>query len=135
MLSSPTTGEDSKHGRFLWVRMTGPLAPYASGLAGELARLGLTEGSAKGQLGLAAHLSRWLVALAVGTDALTGPTVEEYLVARRAARYKAYLTQKALALLLGYLRAGPSPGGRERSAGDTDRGAAGGVPLLPAGRA
>ena len=25
------------------VRMTGPLAPYASGLAGELARLGFTE--------------------------------------------------------------------------------------------
>ena len=43
--------------------MTGPLAPYASGLAGELARLGFTEGSAKGQLGLAAHLSRWLAAL------------------------------------------------------------------------
>ena len=25
------------------VRMTGPLAPYATGLAGELARLGFTE--------------------------------------------------------------------------------------------
>ena len=42
---------------FYGVRMSGPLAPYASGLAGELARLGFTEGSAKGQLGLAAHLS------------------------------------------------------------------------------
>jgi hypothetical protein len=47
---------------FYGVRMTGPLAPYASGLAGELARLGFTEGSAKGQLGLAAHLSRRLAA-------------------------------------------------------------------------
>jgi len=37
------------------VRMTGPLAPYATGLAGELARLGFTEMSARGQLGLAAR--------------------------------------------------------------------------------
>jgi integrase/recombinase XerD len=89
---------------FYGVRMTGPLAPYASGLAGELARLGFTEGSAKGQLGLAAHLSRWLAAAGVGTEGLTGPMVEEYLAARRAAGYTAYLTQKALAPLLGYLR-------------------------------
>jgi integrase/recombinase XerD len=84
--------------------MTGPLAPYASWLAGELARLGFTEGSAKGQLGLAAHLSRWLAAAGVGTEALTGPMVEEYLAARRTAGYTAYLTPKALAPLLGYLR-------------------------------
>jgi hypothetical protein len=60
MLSSPTIGEDSEHGRFLRSPDDGTLAPYASGLAGELARLGFTEGSAKGRLGLAAHLSRWL---------------------------------------------------------------------------
>jgi hypothetical protein len=33
------------------VRMTGPLAQYAGGLAGELARLGFTELSARCQLG------------------------------------------------------------------------------------
>ena len=96
---------------FYGVRMTGPLAPYASGLAGELARLGFTEGSAKGQLGLAAHLSRWLSGAGLGADALTGRTAEEYLAARRAAGYKAYLTPKALAPLLGYLRGlGVAPG-------------------------
>ena len=89
---------------FYGVRMTGPLAPYASGLAGELARLGFTERSARCQLGLAAHLSRWLAAAGLGTEALTGPAVEEYLAARRAAGYTAYLTPKALAPLLGYLR-------------------------------
>jgi integrase/recombinase XerD len=89
---------------FYGVRMTGPLAPYASGLAGELARLGFTELSARCQLGLAAHLSRWLAAAGLGTDALTGLRVEEYLAARRAAGYTAYLTPKALAPLLGYLR-------------------------------
>jgi len=86
------------------VRMTGPLAPHATGLAGELARLGFTEMSARGQLGLAAHLSRWLAAAGLGTMALTAPVVEEYLAARRAAGYTAYLTPKALAPLLGYLR-------------------------------
>ncbi len=89
---------------FYGVRMTGPLAPYANGLAGELARLGFTELSARCQLGLAAHLSRWLAGAGLGTDALTGRTAEEYLAARRAAGYTAYLTPKALAPLLGYLR-------------------------------
>jgi hypothetical protein len=87
------------------VRMAGPLAPYARGLAGELARLGFTELSARGQLGLAAHLSRWLDAAGLGTAELTGATVEEYLASRRASGYTAYLTPKALAPLLGYLRA------------------------------
>ena len=86
------------------VRMAGPLAPYASGLAGELARLGFTELSARCQLGLAAHLSRWLDAAGLGAAALTTPVVEAYLAARRASGYTAYLTPKALAPLLGYLR-------------------------------
>jgi integrase/recombinase XerD len=86
------------------VRMTGPLAQYARGLAGELARLGFTELSAQCQLGLAAHLSRWLAAAGLGTAALTTAVVDAYLAARRAAGYRAYLTPKALAPLLGYLR-------------------------------
>jgi integrase/recombinase XerD len=86
------------------VHMTGPLAPYARGLAGELARLGFTEMSARAQLGLAAHLSRWLAGADLGTPALTASVVEAYLAARRAAGYTAYLTPKALAPLLGYLR-------------------------------
>ena len=86
------------------VRMAGPLTPYARGFAGELARLGFTEFSARTQLGLAAHLSRWLAAAGLGTAALTTSTVEAYLAARRAAGYTAYLTPRALAPLLGYLR-------------------------------
>ena len=86
------------------IRMTGPLAPYAPGLAGELARLGFTELSARCQLALAAHLSRWLGAAGLGTAALTTAVVDAYLAARRAAGYRAYLTPKALAPLLGYLR-------------------------------
>jgi site-specific recombinase XerD len=84
--------------------MTGPLAVHVAGLAGELARLGFTEMSARAQLGVAAHLSRWLAAGGLGTMALTASVTEEYLAARRAAGYTAYLTPKALAPLLGYLR-------------------------------
>ena len=86
------------------VRMVGPLAPYARGLAGALARLGFTEFSARGQLELAAHLSRWLQAAGLETAALTSPVAEAYLAERRASGYTAYLTPKALAPLLGYLR-------------------------------
>ena len=86
------------------VRVTGPLAQYAKGLAGELARLGFTELSARCQLGLAGHLSRWLAGAGLGTAALTTAMVDGYLAARRTAGYRAYLTPKALAPLLGYLR-------------------------------
>ena len=47
------------------VRMAGPLAPYARGLAGELARLGFTELSARGQLGLAAHPTPGILGVSV----------------------------------------------------------------------
>ena len=86
------------------VRMTGPLAPYARGFAGELARLGFTELSAGGQLRLVAHLSRWLAGAGLGTAALSGPVADQYLAARCAAGYTAYLTPKALRPLLDYLR-------------------------------
>jgi hypothetical protein len=71
--------------------MTGPLTPYASGLAGELARLGFTEGSANGQLGLAAHLSRWLAAAGVGTEALTAlaATMQAFFTERLIAQRRA----------------------------------------------
>lgn len=86
------------------VRLAGPLAPYAEGFAGELARLGFTALSARDQLRLAAHLSRWLAGPGLGTADLTAPVVAELLAARRAAGYTAYRTPKALAPLLAYLR-------------------------------
>ncbi|MEJ7744376.1 MAG: hypothetical protein WKF73_18650 [Nocardioidaceae bacterium] len=64
--------------------MVGPLMPYARGFAEELARLGFTTFSARGQLGLAAHLSRWLAGAGLDPMALTTVTVDAFLVARRA---------------------------------------------------
>jgi site-specific recombinase XerD len=86
------------------VRVAGPLAPYAEGLAGELARLGFKPSSARLQMQVAAHLSRWLAQAGLGAAALDGPVTDRYLASRRAAGYTAYLTLRALGPLLGYLR-------------------------------
>jgi site-specific recombinase XerD len=94
-------------------RVTGPLAPYAEGVAGELGRLGFTPASARLQMQVTAHLSRWLAGEGLGAAALAGPVTDRYLAARRAAGYTAYLTPKALVPLLGYLRrlgVAPQPG-------------------------
>jgi len=86
------------------VRVAGPLEPYAQGLAVELGRLGFTPVSARLQMQVAAHLSRWLAGAGLGAAALTGAVADRYLAARRAAGYTAYLTPRALCPLLGYLR-------------------------------
>ena len=86
------------------VRVVGPLEPYAAGFAAELARLGYTLFSARGQLGLIAHLSRWLAGAGLDAAALSPAVVDRFLVAGRAAGYTAYRSPKALSPLLGYLR-------------------------------
>src|SRR5260370_15197450 len=91
------------------VRVTGPLAPYARGLADELARLGFTEFSARGQLGLAVHLSRWLAGSGLDAAGLTALGAGGDLAARRAAGDTAYRAPQALAPLLGH-PAGPGVG-------------------------
>lgn len=86
------------------VRVVGPLEPYAAGIAAELTRLGYTLFSAREQLGLVAHLSRWLAGEGLDVSMLTPVVVAQFLVARRGAGYTAYRTPKALSPLLGYLR-------------------------------
>jgi integrase/recombinase XerD len=85
------------------VRFVGPLAPLAAELKGEFVRLGYATSSATVQLQLAAHLSRWLLAEGLGTDALTGPVIEGFLTARRR-HYRNYCSMRALEPLLAYLR-------------------------------
>ncbi|MBV8541803.1 MAG: tyrosine-type recombinase/integrase [Pseudonocardiales bacterium] len=86
------------------VGMVGPLGPYARGFAAELARLGFTKLSAQKQMELAAHLSRWLGDAGLGVADLATPVVGGFLAGRRTSGYRQYLTAKALAPLLGYLR-------------------------------
>jgi len=86
------------------VRVVGPLEPYAAGFAAELTRLGYTLFSARLQLGLARHLSRWLAGEGLDASMLTPAVVAQFLVVRRAAGYTAYRSPKGLSPLLGYLR-------------------------------
>ena len=87
------------------VRVRGPLEAFAPGFADELRGLGYTPVSAVFQLQLMAHASRWLREAGLGPDALTGDVVERFVAERRAAGYTNYVTARAMAPLLGYLRA------------------------------
>jgi len=94
------------------VRVTGPLAPHARGFAGELARLGFTRYSAQKQLLLVAHVSRWLGDAGLSAAGLDARAVDGFLAARRSAGRGEFVTPRALAPLLGYLRglgAAPPP--------------------------
>jgi integrase/recombinase XerD len=84
--------------------VVGPLEPYAAGFAAELDRQGYRPGVACKQVGLAAHLSRWMAGAGAGPGDLTVQVAERYASARRAAGYVSYRSVHALEPLLGYLR-------------------------------
>ena len=86
------------------VRVSGPLSAYRDGFAEELARQGYTPGSAQHQVGLLAHLSRWLDSRGLGAADLRSGRVEEFLQARRAEGYALELSQRGVLPLLRYLR-------------------------------
>ena len=86
----------------IWVR--GPLEPVAAGFAAELTSRGYTPLSARGQLWLVAHLSRWLAEHGLGIADVNAQVVEDFLAARKACGYRAFRTDKALAPLLEYIR-------------------------------
>lgn len=87
------------------VRVAGPLELFAVGFAGELGVQGYRPQGIGHQLRLMAHLSRWLAEENLEVASLTGPVVGRFMVARREAGYKGWLSPRALEPLLGYLRA------------------------------
>jgi integrase/recombinase XerD len=101
------------------VRVTGPLAAFNSGFAAELVRLGYQPNAAANQLQLMAHLSRWMAQRGLTADRLTASVLSDFLVARRAAGYRMWLSSRALSPLIAYLRgrgmvpaeSEPEPGG------------------------
>lgn len=96
--------------RVLHSCVVGPLEPFAVGFAAELERQGYTGASASHQLGLVAHLSRWMARRRLGPAELTPAVVERYLRARRTAGYRLFRSAKALVPVLGYLcRLGMAP--------------------------
>jgi site-specific recombinase XerD len=81
----------------------GPLEPYITGFAEELARQGYSRSSAGQHVCFLAHLDRWMQAEGVGLDELSSSAIERYLSQRRAAGYVEYRSVKALRPLLEYL--------------------------------
>jgi site-specific recombinase XerD len=88
----------------LRVQICGPLKRYAHGFGAELARQGYTRISARYQLQLMAHLSRWLADKGLDSTGLTPATIEAFVTVRRAAGYTNYRSPKAVGPLLEYLR-------------------------------
>lgn len=86
------------------VRVTGPLAPFADGFCAELSSQGYRPDAATSQVRLMAHLSRWLAAGGLDVAVLTPKVNTEFLAARRAHGYTQWLSPKALAPLIAYLR-------------------------------
>jgi integrase/recombinase XerD len=85
------------------VRFTGPLTPFASGLAEELASLGYAKTSATSQMQVAAHLSRWMDDVGVAPSELTEPVMGRFLAERRST-YSSHYSARALAAIVGHLR-------------------------------
>src|SRR5665648_1164464 len=81
------------------VRISGPLAPFAAGFSGELARLGYTALSARLHLQLMAHVSRWLASERLDAAALTPAAGDRFLAARRAAGYANHRTALGRAMV------------------------------------
>jgi integrase/recombinase XerD len=86
------------------VGVVGPLKPFAAGFADWLARHGYTPISARFQLYLMAHLSRWLTGEGLDPRALSTKDLDRFLDARRRAGYTQYLSVKALQPILASLR-------------------------------
>ena len=56
--------------------VVGPLEPYTAGFAAELERQGYTSAVAEKQVGVAAHLSRWMAAEGMEPGDLTGQVAD-----------------------------------------------------------
>jgi site-specific recombinase XerD len=94
------------------ISVSGPLEVFAPGFASELLRQGYTLNSARLQMHLMVHLSRWLAREGLDAGTLSTTEAERFLSVRRAAGFTNHRTSKAMRPLLAYLRAlgaAPSP--------------------------
>lgn len=89
-----------------WMRtpVSGPLAPYVPGFAGELASRGYSKWTIAKLVRLGAILSRWLEEREREADELSPALLKEYLLAGHKAGWR-MRTARAYAPLLGYLHA------------------------------
>ena len=99
------------------IRVEGPLAPYLAGFWSGLLSQGYLRLSAEKQVGLMAHLSRWLEGDGLEVSELTSELAGKFLRDRRAQGYATFISPKSAGAVLGYLRvcgarARAGPGGR-----------------------
>lgn len=87
----------------VWV--CGPLASYADSFKESLGEKGYTALSTVNQMRLIGHLSNWLEDEQLAVGDLNATRVEEFLLVRRTAGYRAMRTSEAVAPLLEFLRA------------------------------
>jgi len=86
------------------VRVLGPLSPFVAGFAEELTQQGYRPRAVRNQMGLVAHLSRWLLGEGIGAEKLHATEVERFVGARRSAGYTRLVSIKAVQPMLVYLR-------------------------------
>jgi integrase/recombinase XerD len=86
------------------VRVSGPLAGHAAGFAVFLAEAGYTPLSARNQVRVLAHLSRWAEDRGLAPRELTSDRLGEFLAARREAGYYNHLSERGLAPLTAFLQ-------------------------------
>lgn len=86
------------------IRVSGPLNSFAPSFADWLGRHGYTMNSARLQVWLMAHLSRWLASEGLDLHTLSMSDVERFLAERRSVGYTQYLSAKAMQPMLASLR-------------------------------
>src|SRR5260370_20477277 len=85
-------------------QVSGALAPYAEGFRRELSRTGYSLGPAAEHMYLMSGLSRWLDGGDFSPAQLSSARIEEFLIHRRSCTKARWVTPRAIAPLLGYLR-------------------------------
>jgi integrase/recombinase XerD len=86
------------------VRLSGPLREFGLGFVGELERLGYSPVGATLQVRLMARVSSWMEAESLVPGGLSDEVVARFLAERCAAGHRDYVTARAMAPLLAYLR-------------------------------
>lgn len=86
------------------IPVSGPLEQFAPGFARELLQQGYTANSARLQMHLMAHLSRWISDVGLDVHAFSNAEVERYLSTRRTAGCANHCGSRALRPMLDYLR-------------------------------
>lgn len=88
----------------LRVRLSGPLQEFGQGFVGELERQGYSPLGATLQVRLMARVSSWMQVESLVPWGLSDEVVGRFLAERRAAGHRDYVTARAMAPLLAYLR-------------------------------